>query len=517
MAYGPMGRYLRPNSSLGARDDYELVQISALGRRAGQAGSGDAVLRYGLDAIRGRSRTLAQENAIYRAMVDRVCDVILGGSGLTLQARTGNDRWNRKAEALWRSARRRPEVRHLMNDLQEQRQTLRALFVDGDILKIKVDALRQVQHIESDRLASWGVKAPPGRRLVSGVELDSVDRITGWHVWDYDEHGLAQGKTRRVDVANGIWWALTDRSSQTRGLPIQYSNFAMFDRIADVCDSEAAAWQILSRLAVAITSDYGGVGAEQITPQSGSDVADVAKRVQEYAQALVFHLSQGESIAGIQHNVPGQNFPEALKMFFRMLGLPFGMTLEFTLLIWSDTTYSSGRASKLMIERNVRPYADGLADNLGAEYVWRVLGWMNSGALPLRADAFDHAFICEPYPFLDPKSEALATQLRFACGTTSHTREAAAIGADDEQLVREQQTDIRRRIVAIGELRREFDGDPVAADLARALTLEHFGIAGPKSGGGSGETPPNDGESPDGEPADGVDEQPAEQPSEVQP
>jgi capsid protein len=445
LQYTPLGLTRTPVCALSSVSETydEFATTRSRGRSIRGDGSADAVLRYELDDLRDRSRYLDLYNPIYQAMIDRVCDVILGGSGLTLQARTGNPAVNARLESLWRLHRRRPEIRGLDDHVGHQRLLLRHLFVDGDVGEIKDRATGTVQIIEADRIASHSTRAENQRRIERGIELDGPGRPQAFYIAPYDDFGLVRsGQAARVEAENFIFLAHRRRSSQTRGVPVQQANFAMFDRIEDICDSEAIAWQLLSRIAVAIEKEQAG-NLEQATSvlKANRQGDEIAQRIQEIGSGLIFWGRPGESVKGIDHNIPGRNFGESLKMFMRLLGLPFGFSLEFTLLIWSDTNYSSGRASKLQVERSCKPWCNQLADALTNEYAWQIQRWVNARQIVKRGDLFEHTWFAEPYPFLDPVKEEQARVLRFECGTTSASIEAKAVGHELEDLAVTQEQD----------------------------------------------------------------------------
>lgn len=444
-------------------------------------GSPDSRLRYTVDQLRAISQEFYESNSLYRAMTHRVCDVILGESGLTLRPMTADPAVNAELLRRWNQHCQAPEVRGLDNETALERQTLIQLFVDGDILQLKLRDEKQVQVIDADLIGNRAVgPSDKGRRVDMGVELDAYNRPTAFYVDEYDAAGNLTNQPRRIDARDCIFIANRERIRQTRGVPVQQSNFAMYHRINDVCDSEAIAWQLLSRFAIAITRDDASELAEATsTEDTYATDDDMTKRVHQIADAMIFHGKSGESIAGVKRDVPGANFSESLKMFMRLLGLPFGFSLEFVLLIWSDTTFSSGRASKVQVERSVKPWIAKLKEAKSARYRWLVARWVEEGAIPPRADAFDHEWVPEPYPFLDPMKEREAERTELECGLSSHTEIAKRHGGDDGLLVKTLEEDWTRRAEAARRLNVAFPDEKFSARDFTAMGAKSKAVAAP--------------------------------------
>jgi len=458
MRYGPLGPEL-----VMLRDDATGYRAMAELRRSGRTmhtgGSADLHLRYQLDQMRAESQAFDRDNGIYKGMITRVIDVMLGGEGLTLQVKTDDKRLNSQAEELWSDWWESPEVRGLDDGPAVERLLLRHLFVDGDVGVIKDDKLGLIQVIEAERISSRETTAGDNR-IEMGVELTKIGRPLAYWVDDYGDYGQLEQDSQRKLAGDFLFMAHRERASQTRGAPVQQSNFAMFHRINDICDSEAVAWQLLSRIALAVTrKDGSAIGEALSTADSDAEDTDAASRYQDFGEGIVFWANPGEEVKGIERNIPGANFVESLKMFMRLLGLPFGFSLEFVLLIWSDTNYSSGRASIKQVERAVQPWIKLLTRRMMTPlYLWQLSRWIGKGKITDHDDLRRHSWHAPRYPFLDPDKEERAAERRLQTGRSSPTRESKEGGTDDDELVAEQEADLRKRLEAVERLNEEFEG-----------------------------------------------------------
>lgn len=465
----------------------------------------DAHLRYDLEAMRARSQAFDRDNGIAQALISRVCDVILG-DGLTLQVRTDDRQLNRDVEALYREwwTDGTPEVRGLHTGREVDELVLRHLLVDGDCAFIRHGS-GDLQFVGADRIAytTAGTKASSGNRVEMGVELSRVGRPLAFWVDEFTEYGNRKYAPKRFAADQVDFVANLRRSDQTRGEPALQPVFAMLDRINDVCDSEAAAWQLLSRMAVAVTMENAQLVAKAASVDAGDTTSgQIAQRYLETDPALMFFGKPGETVKGIERNIPGANFPESIKMFLRLLGLPLGFTLEFMLLIWSDTNYSSGRASIKQVERSCRRWIAKLRAVKTSLFRWKVARWQAERLIPADDRVLNHVWALSPYPFIDPEKEDSARKIRLESGLSAPSIENAEAGYDDEELVALQVRDIERRIQAAEDLNARY---PQAGLTWRDLTA---------FGGEAKASPAAPAPQPDDTPDDGGNQPGDEQPTE---
>jgi len=435
--YTPLGLQVREYGYRSART------VRGDGRTVLQPGHPDMHLRYDLDTLRKASQCYFRDNGIYKATIRRVVDVMIGG-GITLRARTRNKDVNRRLESLWREWWQSPEIRGMDDGDNFARMVMEQVFVDGDLGFIKDEATGRLQLIDGERITS--TKTTRGsHRVEQGVEVDRLGRPVAYHVANYDSTGFVQHNSIPIAAEDFIFLAARERVTQTRGAPVQACNFPMFHRINDVCDSEAIAWQVLSKLAVAITrKDAAALAAETATEDSTAGDANVAQYYHDIGDAIIFHGELGDEIKGIDRNIPGSTFSDSIKMFMRLLGLPLGLSLEFMLLIWSDTNYSSGRASVKQVQRACKPWFKLLWSAMRNIYAWKVGQWIDAGRLSRRTDILDHEFHAEPYWLLDPHKEEDARSKRFANRVTSVTREVKDTGDDYADLLAEQMRELEQ-------------------------------------------------------------------------
>lgn len=451
MRYGPHGAELvqsSPSNFAGSSTGYRSAQaLRESGRATATISSSDAHARGDLDDIRAESIALDRDNCIYQAAISRLCDIIVG-PGWTHQARTSDEAVNTASEKLWDEYwQGKPEVRGLDSGPDLEYMFCRHRFVDGDKLNLLHPENEHFQLIPGELIYSRQQRnSDTGLRIMDGVELDSRYRPVRYHVGRYDEWGLVRQEGEPVDASLVHYSGHRRRIDQSRGEPLMQCAFAMIHRLNDICDSEAAAWQLLSRIAVSITQKDGGRKAVKLSKVDTELTADdkvraVADRIIEFPFTVVFNGEPGDEIKGVDRNIPGMNFVESLKMFLRLIGMPLGLSLEFMLLIWSDTNFSSGRASKIQVERNCKTHIEAQRAEMSAIRRWKFNQWVKQGRIANLPDIHAHEFEPSPYPFLDPKNEADSEEKQLQNGTITPRRVVKLHGDDFRTTVKERAED----------------------------------------------------------------------------
>ena len=438
MRYGIHGL---EESQLGYRAA-EVARTS--GRPPASGGSGDFHLDCDLPTLRAESQRFDRDNGLYRGLINRCLDNVLG-NGFTLKPETGDARKDEVLKTAWKEWAKTPEVRGMDDWTAVERMALRQLLVDGDFGNIKLREERQIQMIEGERLTRRSA-----HELHDAVVVDTKGRPTAFYVADYDQHGQVRPNNNQpVKADDFIFVAYRDRISQTRGFPCQVSNFPMFHRIADVCDSEAIAWQILSRVALIVQMRNAGEFSDVTSQEDASKrlPPDVANRYHTFGEGSVFWGEPGEEIKAIERNIPGANFPASITMYLRLLGLPLGMPLELVLLDWSKTNYSSARAA---LEQAYRMFSTWQALLIrcfhSRVYEWKVRHFIADGLLRNTPEAFKHSWIAPRFPWIDMLKEAQANGMAVDRGFTTYTRVAASNNLDRTTLLDEREKEIQEAI-----------------------------------------------------------------------
>lgn len=385
------------------------------------------------------SRQFYENNGIYAGMINRAAGYIVG-NGYELQARTEDEKWNSDAEAMWKHFWSEPEIRMVNSGRQVERIICQELLLTGEMFALLLQE-GQIQILESEQIAK--------SYQDDGIDTDSFGRPVRFYVAPYSAGRVDTSRAKAYASANMIYATRTDRPAVLRSKPPCQSIFPMLHRINDVCDSEAAAWQLLSRFAMAVLRESGpNLGFEESSEdETKTGTGEISNRVTETDYALIFHGQPGEDVKGIDRNIPGQNFSESVVMFMRLLGLPLGLPLEIMLLDWTKSNYSQSRAVLEQAYQTFLGWQFLLEERFYRQlYIWKIGQWIASGELKPRADANRHEWIKPTFPWIDQYKEAQAYALRLDRSLVTHSIACKSIGMERKDVVDIRQAEIEDAI-----------------------------------------------------------------------
>lgn len=387
------------------------------------------------------SRHFYRNNPIYNGIIDRAASAIVG-EGFGLQMRSASESYNEKVESLWKEWLERPEVRGINTGRVVSRMVCTEMLLTGGALLLKLDSglLQQIE-IEQCR----------GKTMMTdGIIKDSVGKPLKFRVFPYSSTGqIDLGKEQQIAAENVLFVANRDRPSATHGVPSLQSTFANLHRINDTCDSEAIAWQAQSRIALIETQDPSQGNYGSSIPNPNAPDGSMATRVTNMGYAMIFRSALGATLTAMERKIPGQSFPDTLRMFLRLLGLPLGMPLEWILLDWTQSNFSQSKAV------NSQAYKTKFADLQGlmeGDYYrpmlpWKVDQWVREGRLQARAkDGYKHEWIKPTPPWLNELEEAKAQGEKMDRTFTTHAAVCKGLQTERSEICDIRETEIRDAI-----------------------------------------------------------------------
>jgi len=423
-------------TALGYRsaDSSKLDGVSYIGNK-----SGDAVMQYDRAKLIAQSRSFMNDNGIYRGMIMQAVRYIVGG-GFSLQMHTGNRSRDRKVESLWAKYWRRPEIRGMVSGRKLEEMVCQEVICAGDTTLVKTDK-GLLQHFEAEQLF--------GKNTNDGIDKDAFGCPLRYHISPYNKNGyLDTSKAKPVSANNIIFVANIDRPSSSRGVPAAQAAFPGIHRINDVCDAEAVAWQLLSRLAVSVTRSGGPERAYQ--ESRADDIADpegnggdLSTRVSDIGYAIMFNGEQGDEVKGIDRNIPGKDFTQSLRTFMRLLGLPLGLPLELVMLDWTQSNYSQTRAVLWQAYNQSFEHWQCLLSDffLGPVLDWKIGHWIQSGIIPASA-IYEYEWIKPTYPWIDQVKEAQAWGERLDRSLATHAIACKSLNLDPDEILQQREDEI---------------------------------------------------------------------------
>lgn len=425
---------LQPKAMMG----YRTVRVFSREGKLGTVGSGDYHEKYDRPKLLDLSREFYRNNAIYRGMIRRAASYIVG-RGFGLQAKTDDPEWNARAEAVWRRFWRRPEIRQNMSGCSVERMVARELLLTNEFAAVKTTR-RKLQLIEPEQVAGPAMQD-------DGIKRDAAGTPISYNVCPYSTAGGPQyAKGQAVPAESMLFGTDPERPTSCRGIPPAQASFPNLERIDDVCNSEALAMQILSRLALSITRSGGAAAAfneSEVDDTKDARDGDVAPRVQFFEQGIIFNGEVGEEIKGIERNVPGKDFTANLTTFLRLLGLALGLPLEFVMLDWTKSNYSQCRAILEQAQQTFLDWQDILEGFFHRPaYEWAIQLAIDAGELRMRDDWDAHEWIRSPFPWIDQLKEAQAYGLQVDRGFITHATVLKAKGQDRGEFLAQRKREV---------------------------------------------------------------------------
>lgn len=352
--YTDLGRVGGPRPEADA--GYHSVSQAERDRRHATGGGAQVHDRTHREKLHAQSREFRRNNGLYQGMLGRARQIIVG-SGWQLALRPegadpggGIKAWCTEVERAFRAWWKMPDVRGRLSGRRLEALVVDEMLTCGDVGVGLIDdgGKPALQVFEAEQIRGPG----PTGSLRDGVAKDTHGRPTKYYVTPYDpESGyLRLGEPQEVfepDEFLLVGWQ--DRASSSRPVPPCQASFPNLHRLNDVADSEAASWQIQSRMAVSVNrrggaprvGDAGTLEGGRRGTRQGDLTDDI---ITETPLALIFWGEQGDEVKAMERTAPGRSFGDSWTAMVRPLGLPLGLPLELIVLDWTKSNYSQTRA-----------------------------------------------------------------------------------------------------------------------------------------------------------------------------
>ncbi|MEQ8636903.1 phage portal protein [Gimesia maris] len=398
--------------------------------------SADLELQDDADTIRARARDLVRNNAYARGIIRaKVRNIV--GSGIKPQARVKkqngeqNETFNELIEEVWDRFQRGADITGRQSFYEMQQTIISEVAEAGEILVQFVevnDPARQIpfalELIDIDRLSDdeLQINQENGNEIRRGVEIDSSGRTVAYWLYPYHPNDISSTRVTAVrrSAENFIHLFRPNRVGQTRGVS-DFAPIVMWLKNLDkYMDNELKSSTVASCFSVAIkTIGAGSDGG--ITGSSSDDGKDANENPFEYLEpALVARLFPGEEIQTID---PSRHQSEAiawLTLMQRAMGVGTGLSYERLTRDYSQTNYSSNRASDLEDRREFRMEQQWLIDHFCIPVWERFISLAVSNELEGMPEPFDfianfHTWVAHEWQppgweWVDPLKEVTAIE-----------------------------------------------------------------------------------------------------------
>lgn len=408
-----------------------------------------------LEMLRGRSRTLAQNNDYARKFLRMVKTNVVGAEGFKLQCLAADpgtgaaDTFARSTiEAAW-SDWGRPGVCELsgrLSWLDLLRVVAETVARDGECL-LRVARGRNVnahgyalQLLDIDRLpVTHNGRAENGNRIIMGIEVDAFDRPVAYYLYTVHPngspgHNSGSRALERVPAADIIHLYTTERAEQHRGVPwmhtamLRLESLGKFERAALTAARKGA-----NTLGFFQTPDGG--------PPPGEEKDADGNEIHTSVEGEFDTLPPGYQFQPFASEYPSQMYGDFVKACLRSLAGGLGVAYNGLANDLEGVNFSSIRAGVLE-ERDVwMTVQTWMVEHLLTPVF---MGWLEmallSGALgtlpPSKLAKFaQHRFQPRRWPWVDPVKDIEAKLMAIRAGLDSRRSVAAEQGNDWDEIV----------------------------------------------------------------------------------
>ncbi|MGB0971556.1 MAG: phage portal protein, partial [Mycobacterium sp.] len=420
--------------------------------------SADRETRSSLVKLRARSRQLFRDNGHAAGFARAMEDNIIGTSGIGVNPRMRAPRgkllkgYNLGAwEAFQRWGERDTCTVDGQNGwIETQRLALRTWLIDGETFLRRVPGFDNgfgyaLQFIDADLLdESYNIpRTDRSNEITQGIEMDGWGRPVAYHFWTAYASDLSKRRERmRIPADEIIHLFVQWRANQRRGVPIMAPVMIALKMLDGYTEAEITQARIAASnggFFVMRGEQAASMGVTQDPNADGSEYIEM-----EAEAGLARQLPPGWEFQEWDPAHPNGNFANFQMAMLRVIAQGLGVsaiTLSGNL---SDTSYSSGRVG-LQAERDRFKAVQGWFGDRIVLPVYRDVIRYGSMAgeidLPTPEPSKWCACQLEPrgWPWIDPKSDAMATEMRLKNRLTSPQRVCAAEGTDFEEVLDEWQ------------------------------------------------------------------------------
>ena len=163
--------------------------------------------------------------------------------------------------------------------------------------------------------------------------------------------------------------------------------------------------------------------------QAKGGAAEAQFKSMKIKKAMLNTFEVGEAVEQIKSEQPGGNFPATITLLIRLIGLPFGLPLEYALMDWTGVSGNTGKAVMLGAQRSFEGRQKLLIDrDYRVMTRWRLSKFIKEGLLEARPDAFAHEWHAEPWPLLNRLDDLKSAGMAIDIGVSTEDLENRKLG-----------------------------------------------------------------------------------------
>jgi lambda family phage portal protein len=420
---------------------------------------------FGADALRAWARKLVRDNAYAFGIIDTIVSSVIG-EGIKVESMCDGyrgmdeDEVNDLRNKVWQEWCENCELTGQFNFDQLQMICQREMCEAGEVL-VHLVTLPSKRHngiyrpvpfalelIEADRLASDRdtyqiMRDREGLQIVRGVEMDHNGTPLAY--WIYPAHpdsGYAYETTPiRIPASKIIHLFKRDRIGQSRGVTWFAPAIESLRTMGVYLENELQASAVASCFTMAIKTDGDQTGGLLPPSYESGNNTDEAGNSYDYLQAgMIMRLRPNESVESVNPTRPNTGAGAWINTILRQVAVGVGLSYETVARDYSQTNYSSNRASQLEDRRRFRRWQSYLCGDL-LQPVWDEFfnhcAMIDKRGFPTMAELLDNRrkytnveFQPPRWEWVDPSTEQSSSEASIKAFQSTYQDELSGRGAN---------------------------------------------------------------------------------------
>ena len=393
------------------------------------------------DLIKARARYLEDNSDIANGAIGGIVRNVVG-TGIKLQARTGDETLNKKIEQLWKEWTRAENCDITEQQTFEELQSmlLRRKIVDGEILVKKVVRRGRkfplcLQVIKSDLLSSVMLTAPKTNNVIrSGVELDDHLKPLAYWINKKSPDGYIEYDPDRVPASQILHLWLRSKPDQIRGMSDLTPIIKRLKDTQDYLEAETIAAKIAACFSVFITTQTGAPGNVGRTTIAKDPEK---KKLQSIRPGMIKYLAPGESVSTANPSRSIATAKDYVAIQERLAGAGLGLSYELMSRDFNNSSFSAARQGMLEDRKTFEPIQIFMAEHLCMPIYREWLDTCVLAGLIDIPDYFQHReeyqqceWVTPGWAWIDPQKEVNADIIAIQNGGKTMSQWCAERGYD---------------------------------------------------------------------------------------
>ena len=422
---------------------------------------------FGANRMRAWARMLVRDNAWAWGVVDTYVNNVIGKgifvqSAVETEAGGDEETINEKRDSVWSQWCEVCEINGQYTFAEIQQMAMREIVEAGEVL-IRMITVPQkykgiyrpvpfaIELIEADRLAEErdrlaGYTTKEGNEIVRGIELDIEGKPVAYWIYPTHPNDIRRISPTpvRIDASEIIHLFNRERVGQTRGITLFAPVVNWMRDLGLYVENEIQASAVASCFTVAIRSDSPTTGLLPPTTMAGETTDENGNRYDYLEPGMIMRLRTNESIESANPGRPNSGAEPWIRLMLRGIAVGTGLSYETVARDYSQTTYSSNRASQLEDRRRFRRWQRYLIDHFNKP-IWNrfcmAAAQIDLPSFPSASELLTNPDLAAPsqhmppsWEWVDPGVEQSSSEASIAAFQSTYAEELGSRGSNWRQV-----------------------------------------------------------------------------------